>query len=75
MKACSGHHSPQSHSPLKAWGGTCYLGIQLLTLQHSYPSTLKLCGSKLLNGNECLQLSPQSTIKFPKSFYNTLSLE
>lgn len=38
----------------------------------SYPSTLKLCGNKLLNGKECLQLSLQSTIKFPKSFYSTL---
>lgn len=40
-----------------------------------YPSTLKLCGNKLLNGKECLQLSLQSTIKFPKSFYSTVSLE
>lgn len=41
----------------------------------SYPSTLKLCGNKLLNGKECLQLSLQSTIKFPKSFHSTISLE
>lgn len=35
----------------------------------SYQSMVKLCGNKLLNGKECLQLNLQSTIKFPKSFY------
>lgn len=41
----------------------------------SYQSILKLCGNKLLNGQECLQLSLQSTIKFAKSFYSAVSLE
>lgn len=41
----------------------------------SYQSIVKLCGNKLLNGKECLQLSLQSTIKFPKSFYSAVSLE
>jgi len=41
----------------------------------SYQSIVKLCGNKLLNGKDCLQLSLQSTIKFPKSFYSAVSLE
>lgn len=30
MQACSGQHSPGSHSLLEAWGGTGYLGIQVI---------------------------------------------
>lgn len=55
--------------------GDCTKAHRCLPCSSSYPSTLKLCGNKLLNGKECLQLSLQSTVKFPKSFYSTVSLE
>lgn len=41
----------------------------------SYQSVVKLCGNKLLNGKECLQVNLQSTIKFPKSFNSAPSPE
>lgn len=55
--------------PHVTWGSSCS------PCSSSYPSMLKLCRNKLLNGKECLQLSLQSAIKFPKSFYTTVSLE